>query len=95
MVYLRVISGEVRKGDIIRMMATDKTFEILETGVFSPKERPVDSLRPGEVGYITASIKNTADVKIGDTSHCISTLLQSLFRALRSSSRWFLQAFTH
>ncbi len=67
MVYLRVFSGEVRKGDVIRMMASEKAFEVLETGVFSPKERMVDSLRPGEVGFITASIKNTADVKIGDT----------------------------
>ncbi|MDP1836792.1 MAG: translation elongation factor 4 [Chlamydiales bacterium] len=67
MVYVRIISGKIVKGDLIRMMALDKTFEILEIGVFSPKEKPVDILRPGEVGYFTASIKNTADVKIGDT----------------------------
>lgn len=67
MVYIRVISGEIKKGSLIKMMATDKTFEVLEVGTFTPKETPVESLRPGEVGYITANIKNTADVKIGDT----------------------------
>lgn len=67
MVYLRVCSGDIRKGSLIRMMATDKSFEVLEVGVFSPKARPVDVLRPGEVGYMIANIKATADVKIGDT----------------------------
>lgn len=67
MVYVRIISGEIRKGSLIRMMATNKTFEVLEVGVFTPKEKPVDLLRAGEVGYITANIKNTSDIKIGDT----------------------------
>lgn len=67
MVYLRVISGEVKKGAQIRLMATNKTFEVLEVGAFVPKEKPVEILRPGEVGYMVANIKNSADVKIGDT----------------------------
>lgn len=67
MVYLRVIDGEVSKGSLIKMMATGKNFEVLEVGVFSPKAKPVDVLRPGEVGYMIANIKATADVKIGDT----------------------------
>ncbi len=67
MVYLRVVSGEVTKGSLVRMMATGKSFEVLEVGVFSPKARPVERLRPGEVGYMIANIKATADVKIGDT----------------------------
>ncbi len=67
MVYVRVISGEITKKTQIKMMALDKTFEVLEVGVFSPEERPVEVLRPGEVGYIIANIKNTSDVKIGDT----------------------------
>lgn len=67
MVYIRVISGEIKKGSLIRMMATGKTFEVLEVGVFTPSEQPVDSLRPGEVGYMIANIKVTSDVKIGDT----------------------------
>ncbi|MCX6989029.1 MAG: translation elongation factor 4 [Chlamydiae bacterium] len=67
MVYVRLFSGEMRKKTQIKMMATGKTFEILEVGVFSPQEKPIDILRPGEVGYFIANIKNTADVKVGDT----------------------------
>ncbi len=66
-VYLRVMSGEIHKGTLIRMMASGKSFEVLEVGVFSPQMRPTEKLRPGEVGYLIANIKNTADVKIGDT----------------------------
>ncbi len=67
MTYVRVISGELKKGLAIRLMATSKVFEVLEVGVFAPNEKPVDVLRAGEVGYVVANIKNTADVKIGDT----------------------------
>jgi GTP-binding protein LepA len=67
MVYLRIVSGELSKKSLIRMMANNKTFEVSEVGVFSPQERPVDKLRAGEVGYLVANIKSTADVKIGDT----------------------------
>ncbi len=67
MVYVRVVSGLIRKGSHIKMMASDKSFEVLEVGVFSPREKPVDILRAGEVGYLVASIKKTSDVKIGDT----------------------------
>lgn len=67
MVYVRVMSGEIRKGAQILLMAVDKNFEVLEVGVFTPKEKAVDVLRPGEVGYLVANIKNTVDVKVGDT----------------------------
>lgn len=67
MIYTRVVSGEIKKGTHIRLMATEKNFEVLEVGVFSPNEKPVDILRPGEVGYVIANIKKTSDVKIGDT----------------------------
>lgn len=67
LVYLRIMSGEVKKGTEILMMATNKTFEVLEVGVFKPKATPSDILRAGEVGYIVANIKKTSDVKIGDT----------------------------
>jgi GTP-binding protein LepA len=67
MVYVRMISGEISKKTMIQMMATGKNFEVLEVGIFSPEEKPVDILRPGEVGYLLANIKITADVKIGDT----------------------------
>jgi len=67
MVYIRVMSGEISKKSLIRFMATGKTFEVNEVGKFAPNEKPVDVLRPGEAGYFVANIKNTSDVKIGDT----------------------------
>ncbi len=67
MIYLRIISGEIKKGAQIKLMASNKSFEVLEVGIFTPSEKPCEVLRPGEVGYMIANIKNTADVKIGDT----------------------------
>ncbi len=67
MVYIRVMSGEISKKSLIRFMATGKSFEVSEVGIFSPTEQTVDILRPGEVGYLTATIKNPVEVKIGDT----------------------------
>ncbi|MES2344513.1 MAG: translation elongation factor 4 [Chlamydiota bacterium] len=67
MVYVRIISGSIAKKSLIKMMATDKNFEVLEVGIFSPEAVPVEILRPGEVGYLIANIKKTTDVKIGDT----------------------------
>lgn len=67
LVYIRVISGEITKKTIIKMMVSDKSFEVLHVGIFTPNETPVESLRAGEVGFFNANIKNTADVKIGDT----------------------------
>ncbi|HUD01913.1 MAG TPA: translation elongation factor 4 [Rhabdochlamydiaceae bacterium] len=67
MVYIRMISGTVTKKSMVNMMFSGKTFEVLEVGIFTPSSVPVEELRPGEVGYVIANIKNTADVKIGDT----------------------------
>lgn len=67
LVYVRVMSGQITKKSRIYLMMSDKTFEVLEVGIFSPTEKPVERLLPGEVGYIIANIKNTADVKIGET----------------------------
>ena len=67
MVYIRVISGEITKKSLVNMMVSEKTFEVLEVGIFTPSCVPVEELRPGEVGYVIANIKNTSDVKIGDT----------------------------
>ncbi|MCH9811403.1 translation elongation factor 4 [bacterium] len=65
--YVRVVSGSLKKGDIIKFIATGKTFEILEVGIFNPKETPTNILQEGEVGYILANIKKPSDVKVGDT----------------------------
>ncbi|MCG8485506.1 MAG: translation elongation factor 4 [Clostridia bacterium] len=66
-VYIRVIDGVVKKGDQIKMMASEKNYEVTEVGVFSPHAAPVSKLSAGDVGYITASIKQVADARVGDT----------------------------
>lgn len=67
-VFCRIVNGTVKKGTKIKMMATDKIFDTVEVGVFGPGQFiPVDMLRAGDVGYITASIKNVQDTRIGDT----------------------------
>ncbi|MCH1429616.1 MAG: elongation factor 4 [Chlamydiales bacterium] len=65
--YIRVVSGSIKKGDNIKLVATNKNFDVNEVGIFSPNEVAVKSLSSGEVGYVVANIKKTEDVKIGDT----------------------------
>lgn len=67
MMYVRVMSGQIKKGSLIQLMATRTNYEVLDVGIFSPHEISVESLKPGEVGYVVANIKITRDVKIGDT----------------------------
>jgi GTP-binding protein LepA len=66
-VLVRIIDGELKKGQKIRMMATDAVYAVEQIGVFTPKKVPVERLGPGEVGYITAQIKQVADTMVGDT----------------------------
>jgi len=66
-VLVRVIDGEIKKGQKIRMMAADAVYQVEQLGVFKPKKVGVERLGPGEVGYITAQIKQVADTKVGDT----------------------------
>lgn len=65
--YVRVMDGSIRPGMKIRMMATDKKFEVTEVGVFRPYLANVDEIGPGQVGFIAASIKNVKDTRVGDT----------------------------
>ncbi|WP_422393193.1 Elongation factor 4 [Moorella humiferrea] len=65
--YIRVVEGQVKKGDRIRFMATGAEFEVNEVGVFTPAPRPVEVLSAGEVGFLAASIKNVKDTRVGDT----------------------------
>ncbi|MCU9613936.1 translation elongation factor 4 [Caldibacillus lycopersici] len=65
--YIRVVNGSVKVGDTVRMMATGKEFEVTELGVYSPKPIKKDELIVGDVGYLTASIKNVGDTRVGDT----------------------------
>ncbi len=66
-VLVRVIDGALKKGDKIRLMASQTEHEILRVGVFSPHAVAIDELTAGEVGFITASIKVVQDAKVGDT----------------------------
>lgn len=66
-VQIRVIDGELKAGDKIRFHKTGAEYEVYKLGVFSPHATVVSSLASGEVGYLSASIKRLADVKIGDT----------------------------
>lgn len=65
--YVRVFSGSVVKGMKVRMMSTGLDYEVKDVGVFRPKMSTVDKLHVGDVGYVIANVKTTADVKIGDT----------------------------
>ncbi len=64
---IRVVEGTLQKGDTIKMMATQATFEVTEVGVNTPKSVPVDVLAPGDVGYVVASIRSVENVRVGDT----------------------------
>ncbi|UWF67705.1 MULTISPECIES: translation elongation factor 4 [unclassified Brucella] len=66
-VLVRVIDGVLKKGQTIRMMGTGAKYPVERTGVFTPKMVQVDELGPGELGFITASIKEVADTRVGDT----------------------------
>jgi GTP-binding protein LepA len=65
--YIRVVEGTVKVGDKIKMMATGKEFEVNDVGVFTPKATSCDELTVGDVGYLTAAIKNVGDTRVGDT----------------------------
>ncbi|KIL53417.1 GTP-binding protein LepA [Jeotgalibacillus alimentarius] len=65
--YIRIVEGRVKPGDKIRMMATGKEFEVNEIGVFTPKATAQEELTVGDVGYLTAAIKNVSDTRVGDT----------------------------
>ncbi len=65
--YIQIKEGTVKVGDKIKMMATGKEFEVNEIGVFTPKPVMKDELTVGDVGFLTASIKNVGDSRVGDT----------------------------
>src|SRR5499427_7604106 len=66
-VLVRIVDGTLRQGQRIRMMGTNAAYEIDRVGVFTPKRIEVETLGPGEVGFLTASIKEVADTRVGDT----------------------------
>jgi len=66
-VYVRVVNGFIRPGMKIKMMISDKTFEVLELGIFNPKMQPIDEIDCGEVGYFTCNIRDAKEIVNGDT----------------------------
>lgn len=64
---IRIMEGTLRAGQKIRMMATGKEFEVIETGVFLPQMHKVAALECGSVGYLAAGMKNVRDCRVGDT----------------------------
>ncbi|MCR3758206.1 translation elongation factor 4 [Clostridium felsineum] len=65
--HIRIKDGTVKAGTRIKLMATGKEYEVIEVGVFVPNYLKVEELKAGDVGYVTASIKNVRDARVGDT----------------------------
>jgi len=65
--FIRVLDGEIKKGNSFHLMAAGKSGEAKEVGIFSPDLKPVDSLRAGEIGYLATGIKEPGLVRVGDT----------------------------
>jgi GTP-binding protein LepA len=65
--FIRVLDGTMRAGTRMKFMGTGSSFEVVEVGTFRPGAVSVDELGPGEVGYVTASIKNVKETRVGDT----------------------------
>src|SRR6202020_347318 len=66
-VLVRVVDGVLKKGQRIRMMGTGAAYDVERVGFFTPKMQQIDELGPGEIGFITAAIKEVADTRVGDT----------------------------
>lgn len=65
--FVRVVDGLVQKGTVIKMMYSQKCYEVDEVGIFKPHQTPVQSLMAGDVGYIVAQIKDIKETRVGDT----------------------------
>jgi GTP-binding protein LepA len=65
--YVRVVSGTIKKGTGIRMFSTNQTYDVKEVGIFTPRQARCEFLEAGDVGFVVANMKATNEVKIGDT----------------------------
>ena len=65
--HIRLMDGEIKKGMVLKMMATGKVFEVTDVGCFRPALTEVPRLGPGDVGFVAGSLKNVRDVRVGDT----------------------------
>ncbi|MDR1832101.1 MAG: translation elongation factor 4 [Fusobacteriaceae bacterium] len=65
--YVKLLDGKIKKGDRIRIWSTEKDFDVLETGIFTPAMKAVDELTAGSVGYVISGVKSIHDTRVGDT----------------------------
>jgi GTP-binding protein LepA len=65
--YVRLVDGELRKGDKLRMMSNNRDVDAIEVGIFKPKLVTADTLTAGEVGYVATGLKSVREVQVGDT----------------------------
>jgi len=64
---IRIVDGSIKKGDMVKFMASKAIYEVIDVGIYTPTETKRDILGPGDVGFLTASIKTIGDVRVGDT----------------------------
>lgn len=67
MIYIKLFSGSIRRGDTLKLMSTDTVVTVNEVGCFKPEYFPLDSLDAGEIGYIVTGIKTLQEARVGDT----------------------------
>lgn len=89
-VYIRVIDGVIHRGTKVRMMATNKVFDVAEVGIFKPMQSIVKELGPGDVGFFVASIKNVGDTHVGDTvTYASNGIIKPLYGYKKSNPMVF------
>ena len=77
-IYARVYSGSLRRGDNVVMMSDNTRAEIKEVGVFTPSMQKTEALEAGDVGYVVCNIKNVSDIKIGDTITLVASQAEEM-----------------
>ena len=65
--YVKLFSGQIKKGDKLEFLNTGAKIEALEVGCFSPKYNPVGVINEGEIGYVVTGLKSLTDARVGDT----------------------------
>ena len=71
--YIRIMEGSIKKGDKLRFLNTKVDIEALEVGYFTPKYKPADEIKEGEIGYIVTGLKSVGEARVGDTLHKLSS----------------------
>jgi len=91
-VLFRVMEGEVKKGTKVPIFSNKKIFEVTSTGTFTPHHTEVTSLRAGEVGFLSAAIKEVGDAPVGDTILDADNPATEVLAGFKEAKRWSLAA---